>query len=91
VLAITGVKVVEMPRSGSSSVCCGAGGGLRSVDARLSREISRRRVEEAVQTGAEMLLTECPSCVHNLRTGRRRDQPLAVKDVSAMLGEALGE
>jgi Fe-S oxidoreductase len=89
VLALTGVNVVEMPRSGSSSVCCGAGGGLRSVDARLSREISRRRVEEAAETGAEMLLTECPSCVHNLRTGRRRDQPLAVKDVSAMLGEAL--
>ena len=88
-LALTGVKVVEMQRSGSSSVCCGAGGGLRSVDARLSREISRRRVEEAVLTGAEMLLTECPSCVHNLRTGRRRDQPLAVKDVSALLGEAL--
>jgi Fe-S oxidoreductase len=91
VLALAGVKVVEMQRSGSSSVCCGAGGGLRSVDARLSREISRRRVEEAVLTGAEMLLTECPSCVHNLRTGKRRDQPLVVKDVSAMLGEALME
>jgi Fe-S oxidoreductase/anaerobic glycerol-3-phosphate dehydrogenase len=91
VLALTGVKVVEMPRSGSSSVCCGAGGGLRSVDARLSREISRRRVEDAVLTGAEMLLTECPSCVHNLRTGKRSSQPLAVKDVSAMLGEELVE
>ncbi|OHD72122.1 MAG: hypothetical protein A2177_06170 [Spirochaetes bacterium RBG_13_68_11] len=91
VLALVGVKVVEMPRSGSSSVCCGAGGGLRSVDARLSREISRRRVEEAVLTGAEMLLTECPSCVHNLRTGRRSSQPLAVKDVSGLLGEALGD
>ena len=89
VLALAGMKVVEMGRSGSSSVCCGAGGGLRSVDARLSREISRRRVEEAVLTGADMLLTECPSCVHNLRTGKRRDQPLVVKDISAMLGEAL--
>jgi Fe-S oxidoreductase/anaerobic glycerol-3-phosphate dehydrogenase len=89
VLDLAGVRLVEMQRSGPSSACCGAGGGLRSVDARLSREIARRRVEEAALTGAGTLLTECPSCLHNLRTGRRRDQPLGVADISAMLGEAL--
>jgi Fe-S oxidoreductase/anaerobic glycerol-3-phosphate dehydrogenase len=91
VLELAGMKLVEMQRSGPSSACCGAGGGLRSVDARLSREIARRRVEEAALTGTGTLLTECPSCLHNLRTGRRRDQPIGVADVSAMLGEALSE
>jgi len=91
VLALAGMRIVEMERSGPSAACCGAGGGLRSVDARLSREIARRRVEDAALTGAEALLTECPSCLHNLWTGRRRDRPIAVKDVSAMLGEALAD
>ena len=91
VLALAGMKVVEMERSGPSAACCGAGGGLRSIDEQLSREIARRRVEDAVLTGAETLLTECPSCLHNLWTGRRRDRPIAVKDVSAMLGEALAD
>ena len=69
-MELVGVELVEMEHSRERSACCGAGGGLRGVNPRLSREISRRRVAEAVATGAGTLLTECPSCLHNLRTGR---------------------
>jgi Fe-S oxidoreductase/anaerobic glycerol-3-phosphate dehydrogenase len=89
VLESVGVSLVEMERARDRSACCGAGGGLRSVNPRLSREISRRRISEAVETGAGVLLTECPSCLHNLRTGRRRRQKIEVDDVTAMLGKAL--
>lgn len=89
ILALVGVQVVEMARSRERSVCCGAGGGLRAANTRLSREISRRRVVDAVQTGADHLLTECPSCLHNLRTGRKRRQKIGVEDLTGFLGAAL--
>jgi Fe-S oxidoreductase len=90
VLSMVGIQVLEMEASRERSACCGAGGGLRSVNPRLSREISRRRVAEAAGTGAGTLLTECPSCLHNLRTGRKRSQPIDVDDLTAFLGGALG-
>jgi Fe-S oxidoreductase/anaerobic glycerol-3-phosphate dehydrogenase len=89
VLEMAGVRLVEMARARDRSACCGAGGGLRSVNPKLSREISRRRVAEAIDTGAGMLLTECPSCLHNLRTGKKRKQKIEVEDVTALLGGAL--
>ena len=89
VLGLAGVRLVEMERARDRSACCGAGGGLRSVNPKLSREISRRRVAEAIDTGAEILLTECPSCLHNLRTGKKRKQKIDVEDVTALLGGAL--
>jgi Fe-S oxidoreductase/anaerobic glycerol-3-phosphate dehydrogenase len=89
VLGLVGAQVVEMERTRESSGCCGAGGGLRSVEPRLSRSIARRRVGEALDTGAGHLLTECPSCLHNLRTGRKRKQRIDVADVTALLGSVL--
>ena len=89
VLALAGVKLIEMPHTRERSVCCGAGGGLRSVNTKLSREIARSRVAEAMETGAKVILTECPSCLHNLRTGRKRKQLIKVEDVTALLGGAL--
>ncbi len=89
VLELAGVRLVEMDRARDRSACCGAGGGLRSVNPKLSREISRRRVAEAIDTGADILLTECPSCLHNLRTGKKRKQKIEVEDVTALLGGAL--
>ena len=89
IMRMVGLLVVEMERSMERSQCCGAGGGLRSVNPKLSREISRRRVSEAMDTGASSLLTECPSCLHNLRTGRRRKQSIVVEDLTAFLGEAV--
>jgi Fe-S oxidoreductase/anaerobic glycerol-3-phosphate dehydrogenase len=88
IMELVGVELVEMEHARERSACCGAGGGLRGVNPRLSREISRRRVAEAVETGAGALLTECPSCLHNLRTGRKRRQKIEVEDLTALLGRA---
>ncbi len=89
VLALVGVRIVEMASTRERSACCGAGGGLRAVDSRLSREISRRRVTQADETGADYLLTECPSCLHNLRTGKKRKQAIGVDDLTSFFGSVL--
>ncbi len=89
IMRMVGLELIEMEHTRERSECCGAGGGLRSVNSKLSREISRRRVSEALDTGALALLTECPSCMHNLRTGRKRKQNLEVEDLTAFLGQSV--
>ncbi len=63
--AIPGIELVEMNHIGYQSHCCGAGGGLMAVDYELVGNISDSRLKEAEATGAEYLVTICPSCEFN--------------------------
>lgn len=63
---IPGVELVEMKRNRMNAWCCGAGGGVKSLYPELALEIAKERVREAVNTGAQVLLTSCPFCIGNL-------------------------
>lgn len=63
--AIPGIELVEMKHIGYQSHCCGAGGGLMAVDYELVGNITDSRLKEAEETGAEYLVTICPSCEFN--------------------------
>jgi Fe-S oxidoreductase/anaerobic glycerol-3-phosphate dehydrogenase len=89
VLDAVGLEVNEMPRSGTFTECCGAGGGVRAAQTRTSLRMARLRVLDAVNTGAPTLLTECPSCLHNLYNGRKRKQKLEISNLSSFLGSQL--
>jgi Fe-S oxidoreductase len=64
-----GGKFVEMEHHHQESLCCGAGGGVRAFYPKFSRDIARRRVKEAEEVKADILLTDCLSCEHNLKQG----------------------
>ena len=51
-----------MPNSREESRCCGAGGGVKANYPQMAAEIARDRVTEAIDTGADMLVTMCPFC-----------------------------
>jgi Fe-S oxidoreductase len=91
VIEATGLDLEEMSGCRALSNCCGAGGGVRGAYARTSVAIARQRYEEAAATGAEVLLTECPSCLHNLRNARRSRDTLAVANLSEYLADWLVE
>jgi len=46
--------------------CCGAGGGVRSAFPELSSGMAELRMKEAQLTGADVLISSCPFCEHNL-------------------------
>jgi L-lactate utilization protein LutB len=77
-LQTLGGRVVEMEHHHKESLCCGAGGGIRGFYPKFSREIARRRVKEADEVKAELLLTDCLSCRHNLKQGVPFDGKLRV-------------
>jgi Fe-S oxidoreductase len=64
-----GSKFLEMEHHHQKSLCCGAGGGVRAFYPKFSRDIARRRVKEAEEVKADILLTDCVSCKHNLKQG----------------------
>jgi L-lactate dehydrogenase complex protein LldG len=64
-----GGKFIEMEHHHQESLCCGAGGGVRAFYPKFSRDIARRRVKEAEEVKADLLLTDCLSCKHNLKQG----------------------
>jgi Fe-S oxidoreductase len=76
---------LEMPNHREGSACCGAGGGLRGPQTRLSRQIARDRLQEAMQAGAQVLVTECNTCLHNFRNARRSRDPLEVYSLAEYL------
>ena len=77
---------VEMPHRGVDSLCCGAGGGMRGAYPANSIALARFRLEEAIECGADVLLTSCNSCVQNLlnakmRYSRLRKHPLEIYNI----------
>ena len=82
-------RFVEMPHNRVNSLCCGAGGGVRGAYAANSIGMARRRLKEAEEVGAEIVLTECNSCVHNLRNAKLRSQKLQIYTTSQFLKSLL--
>lgn len=62
VLSKLGVELVEMKGNRNLSNCCGGGGGMLVSDVPVSDRIADKRVKEAVDTGADLLVTACPTC-----------------------------
>ncbi|OPX59441.1 MAG: CoB--CoM heterodisulfide reductase iron-sulfur subunit D [Methanobacterium sp. PtaB.Bin024] len=61
-------NLVPMENEKENSHCCGAGGGVKSAYPELASEIALKRVDDALQAGAELLVTCCPFCVLNLES-----------------------
>jgi Fe-S oxidoreductase len=60
--SIPGMELTEMERIREYSWCCGAGGGVLEAYPDFAAWTSAERIEEALATGAEALVTACPWC-----------------------------
>jgi Fe-S oxidoreductase len=90
VLARAAGTFVEMEACREHTDCCGGGGGVRGAFTRLSVQMARARLEAALATGAGVLLTECPTCLHNFRNARRSRDAVEVYNLSEYLALRLG-
>ena len=58
--------IVEMENSREDSLCCGAGGGVKSAYPEIADQMAKSRLAQARKTGCETLLVSCPFCKLNL-------------------------
>jgi Fe-S oxidoreductase len=62
--AIPKTKLEEMERSKDTGFCCGGGGGLMWIEEQPgTTKINQMRLEDALKTGAETVVTACPYCL----------------------------
>ena len=82
--------IVEMPRHGRQTSCCGAGGGRMWFDDTADKRVGQSRVAEALGTGARTLAVSCPFCLTMTTDGiAARDGRMAVRDIAEILADAL--
>jgi Fe-S oxidoreductase len=92
--ALGGIEVVEMPRNGTNSMCCGAGGARMWMEERTGKKVNIERTEEALATGADRIAVACPFCYVMLDDGvkeKGRDETVKVQDIAELLIEAIEE
>jgi len=91
--SIPGIKLLEFGRSRDDSFCCGGGGGRMWTDFDAEEErLANIRVREALEVGAEVLVTACPFCLINMEDGVKSvnvEDSLKVKDLAELCVEAL--
>ncbi|MEM4712189.1 MAG: heterodisulfide reductase-related iron-sulfur binding cluster, partial [Archaeoglobaceae archaeon] len=85
VIKRAGIDLVEMERNREYSLCCGAGGGLRSQFREISVAICEERIREALSTGTNVLITSCPFCEYNFtRVGGKRIKVYDLSEIAEM-------
>ena len=62
ILKKLGCEVTEMEHCREDSLCCGGGGGILMGDSPLSDRMALNHIREAIDTGAEICVTSCPTC-----------------------------
>jgi heterodisulfide reductase subunit D len=87
---IPGLHFTEMARSGPDALCCGSSGWINCT--RVNKKIQLERLKEAVDTGAETLITACPKCTIHLSCAMRDDpeMKIEIKDLTTLIAESLG-
>jgi Fe-S oxidoreductase len=80
------IELQEMPRSGATSFCCGAGGAQFWKEEEEGQErVSADRIREAEATGADTLAVGCPFCMIML-TDASQDG-MQIRDVAEIVAE----
>ena len=85
--SINGVSLTEMRRTHEKSFCCGGGGGHMFFEIEEGDRISKLRMDESHDTGAEILLVACPYC--NTMLGTEASEKTRVMDIAEFLEAAM--
>jgi Fe-S oxidoreductase len=84
--------VTEMGRNRSKSFCCGGGGGRAWMEEKIGKRINQTRVNEALDTGAEVLAAACPFCITMFDDGIKgveAEEKMQIEDISEIVAQAI--
>jgi dimethylglycine catabolism B len=90
--AIKGIEFVEPAwTKGDFSTCCGGGGGFEAVFPELSQTLAVNRTKELLETKAQIIVTNCPGCIMQLKTGLKalKVDGVEVLDLAEIVAQSL--
>jgi len=95
-----GMGVVQEPRellatagldylpARDEDTCCGMGGSFSMEFPELSAGVLKKKLDAVEETGADLLVTDCPGCVLQLRGGLdKRGSKVKVKHIAEAVAE----
>ena len=90
--SIPGVTLMDEVNSRENSLCCGGGGGRIWMETKRGERFSEMLVKQAVELGAEVLVTACPYCIVNFKDSVLAiggEDILEIRDISEIVQEAI--
>lgn len=88
--SIPGVKFHEMADHHERSLCCGGGGDVEMADPDLSASVAGRRLMQAQEVEAEVIVSACQQCKRTLLGAARKSKiRIRTLDITEIMWEAL--
>lgn len=88
--SIPELALKEMSDSRQDALCCGGGGNVETFNPELVGELSQRRLGQALETEAQVIVSACPQCERTLTAEARREKArVRVMDLVEFVWRAL--
>lgn len=86
--------LVEMKRSKTKGLCCGAGGAqMFKEPEKGKKDVNIERIEEAIATGAQTIAVACPFCMVMMTDGvknKEKEDSVRIYDLAELIAQAGG-
>lgn len=85
-------EFLELPENKFDGRCCGGGGIMQAVDDELRMKIVSKRVRQAEEVKADILISACPACKLTLTDGMKASKSrIEVLDVAEFVAKLISE
>jgi hypothetical protein len=89
--ALPGVELVEMEHNRENGLCCGSVLTRISEPNPTSNLLGKKKITEAIATGADAMVALCPCCQFQMRVSANENNlEMPVKDLAAVAAKGLG-
>lgn len=85
------VTLAEMEQNRRESFCCGGGGGRMWLEERIGKRISEARIEQVMETKAQIVASACPFCMQmfdDAIKAKAAEEELKVMDIAELVAES---
>ena len=88
--AIPGLEVIEFKENREKALCCGGGFGLFIAYPELSSSLSKIIIRNALDLGAEVIASDCPTCQISLENSVRKTlSPICIANTVEIIAESI--
>ena len=83
--AVAGKQFVELPEA---DICCGSAGSYNLVEPDMAARLQKRKVDNIISTGADVVVTSNPGCLLQIQAGLKKEgSNIAVMHIADYLTE----
>jgi len=89
--SVPDITLVEAERNRERGFCCGGGGGRMWLEESVGRRISELRIEQVIETKAQIVATACPFCLQmfdDAIKAKEAEEWLKVTDIAELVAES---